>query len=125
MAQADRIITAIPQLLSRGPPSKSASLVRLAHTELIGALAGNVPHAIYVEANSDDLDDRAEHLEKVFEALQASLTIVLSETAQNIPGGALNRGCLDHVFQDLSADAPCLIRHAAEEMREHNNWRAS
>ena len=83
MAQADRIIMAIRQLLSRGRPSKSTSLV------------------------------------------QAYLTVVVSDAAQKIPGGALNRSCLDHVFQDLSADAPCAIRHAAEEMREHENWRAS
>jgi hypothetical protein len=125
MAQAECITTAIRRLLSRGRPSKSTSLVRLAHTELIAALAGNVPHPIYAEANSDDLDGRAEHLEKVFEALHAYLTIVVSDTAQNIPGGTLNRSCLDHVFRDLSADALCVIRHAADEMREHENWRAS
>jgi hypothetical protein len=125
MAQAECITTAIRQLLSRGRPSKSTSLVRLAYTELIAALAGNVPHPIYAEANSDDLDGRAEHLEKVFEALHAYLTIVVSDTAQNIPGGTLDRSCLDHVFRDLSADALCVIRHAADEMREHENWRAS
>jgi hypothetical protein len=125
MAQAESITTAIRELMSGGRPDQSTSPVRLAHTELIAALAGNVPHTIYAEANSDDLDGRAEHLEKVFEALHAYLTIVVSDTAQNIPGGTLNRSCLDHVFRDLSADALCVIRHAADEMREHENWRAS
>ena len=29
------------------------------------------------------------------------------------------------LFEDLSADALVVIRNAAEEMREHENWRAS
>ena len=37
----------------------------------------------------------------------------------------LDRRYLDSLFRDLSADALCVIRNAAEEMREHENWRAS
>jgi hypothetical protein len=46
--------------------AKSTSAVRLAHTELVAALAGNVPHPIYAEVDADDLDGRAEHLENLF-----------------------------------------------------------
>ena len=56
MAQAESITTAIRQLMSRGRPPKSTSPVRQAHTEFVAALAGNVPHPIYAEPNSDDLD---------------------------------------------------------------------
>jgi hypothetical protein len=99
--------------------------VRLAHTEFVAALAGNLPQPIYADVNSEDLDGRADHLEKVFAALLLYLTAIIADTAQNIPSGTLDRRYLDNLFRDLSADALCVIRNAAEEMREHENWRAS
>jgi hypothetical protein len=125
MAQAERISTAIRELMSRGRPAKSTTPVRLAHIEFVTALAGNVPHPIHAEIDSEDLDGRAEHLEKVFAALHVYLTAIIAETAQNIPGGTLNRRYLDNLFRDLSADAVSVIRNAADEMHEHENWRAS
>jgi hypothetical protein len=125
MAQAECIITAIRELMSRGRPPKSTSPVRAAHTELVAALAGNPPNPIYADLDSEDLDGRADHLEKVFAALHVYFTAIISDTAQNIPGATLDRRYLDKLFGDLSADALCTIRNAAEEMREHENWRAS
>jgi len=122
MAQAECITTAIRELMSRGRPPKS---VRLAHTEFVAALAANAPHRIYADVDSEDLDGRADHLEKVFAALHIYFTAIIVDTAQNIPGGALDRRYLDNLFRDLSADALGVIRNAAEEMREHENWRAS
>ena len=95
MAQAECINTGIRELMSRGRPPKSINPVRLAHIELVATLVGNVPHPIY------------------------------ADTAHNIPGGTLDRRSLDNLFRDLSADALAVIRSAAEEMREHENWRAS
>jgi hypothetical protein len=57
-------------------------------------------------------------------ALHVYLAAIIGDTAQNIPGGALDRGYLDNLFQDLSADAVGVTRNAAEEMREDENWRA-
>ncbi len=125
MAQAECITTAIRELMSRGLPPKSASPVRLAHTEFVAALAGNVPRPIYADVDSEDLDGRTEHLEKVFAALHVYFTAIIADIAHNVPSGALDRRYLDNLFQDLSADALCVIRNAAEEMREHENWRAS
>jgi hypothetical protein len=125
MAQAECITTAIRELMSRGRPPKSTSPVRLAHTKFVAALAWNVPHRIYADVDSEDLDGRAEHLERVFGALHVYLTAIIADTAQSIPGGTLDRRYLDNLFEDLSADALCVIRNAAEEMREHENWRAS
>jgi hypothetical protein len=125
MAQAACIITAIRELMSRGRPPKSTSPARLACTEFVAALAANVPHPIYADVDSEDLDGRAYHLEKLFAALHVYLTAVIADTAQNVPGGTLNRRYLDNVFRNLSADAVGVIRNAAEEMREHENWRAS
>jgi hypothetical protein len=125
MAQAECITTAIRELMSRGWLPKSTSPVRLAHVELVAALAGNVPHPIYTDVDSEDLDGRADHLEKVFAALHVYLTAIIADTAHNVPGGTLDRRYLDNLFRDLSADALGVIRNAAEEMREHENWRAS
>jgi hypothetical protein len=125
MAQAECITTAIRELMSRGRPPKSTNAVRLAHVEFVAALAGNVPHPIYADVNSEDLDGRADHLERVFAALHVYFTAIIADTGQNIPGGTLDRRYLDNLFRDLSADALCAIRNAAEEMREHENWRAS
>jgi len=124
MAQATGITTAIRQLMSRGRPPKSTSPVRLAHTEFVAALAGNIPYPIYAEVDADDLDGRADHLEKLFAALHIYLAVIIGDTAQNIPGGTLDRRYLENLFQDLSADAVGVIRNAAEEMREDENWRA-
>jgi hypothetical protein len=125
MVQADCITTAVRRLMSRGRQLKSTSPVRLAHLELVAAFAGNIPHPICAGVNADDLDARADHLEKVFTALRASLAVIIGDTAENIRGGALDRRYLDNLLQDLSADAAGVIRNAAEEMREDENWRAS
>jgi hypothetical protein len=125
MAQAERITTAIRELMSRERPPKSTNPVGTAHTEFVAALAGNVPHPIHSDGDSEDLEGRADHLEKVFAALHVYLTAIIADTAHNIPGGSLDRRYLDNVFQDLSADALGIIRNAAEEMREREIWRAS
>jgi hypothetical protein len=123
MAPAECITTAIRELMSRGRPPKSASPVRLAHMELVAALAENVPHPIYADVDSEDLDDRADHLEKMFAALHVYLTAIIADMAHNVPGGLLDRRYLGNL--DLSTDALRVIRNAADEMREHENWRAS
>ena len=49
---------------------------------------------------------------------------LLFETARTFPK-RLDRRYFDNLLRDLSADALGVIRNAAEEMREHENWRAS
>jgi hypothetical protein len=125
MAQADSITTAIRELMSREELKKSTCPVRTAHTELIAALASNPPRPIYPELDSEDLDARADHLEKVFAALQGYLSAVIDDTAQNIPTGMLDRRYLANLFSDLSGDAVGAIRNTADEMRKYESWRAS
>ncbi len=125
MAQAECITTAIRKLMSPGRLRQSISLVRLAHTELVAALAANMPNPIHADVDSEDLDSRADHLEKVFAALHVYLTAIIADTAQNVPSGALDRRYLDNLFRDLSDDSVSAIRNAAEELREYENWRAS
>src|SRR5689334_4727474 len=121
MAQAECIITAIRELMSRGRRPKSTNPVRLAHTEFVTALAGNAPAPIYADVDSEDLECRADHLEKVFATLHAYFTAIIADTAHNIPGGALDRRYFDNLFRDVSADAVRVILNAAQEMREHEN----
>ena len=111
--------------MSRGRPPKSTNPVRAAHSEFVAALAGNVPHPIHSDAGSEDLEGRADHLERVFAALHVYRTAIIPDMAQTIPGVALDRRYLDNLFQDLSTDALAVIRDAAEEMRDHEIWRAS
>jgi hypothetical protein len=125
MAQAERITTAIRELMSRGRPLKSTSPVRAAHTEFGAALAANAPRPLHSEANSEDLEGRTEHLEKVFAALHVYLTAIIAETAPKVPGSTLDRRYLDGLFQQFSADALGAVRDAAAEMRARENWRAS
>ena len=125
MAQAEGITTATRELMSRGRPDQSISPVLLAHTEFVAALAGNVPHLIYADVDSVDLDGRVDHLEKVFAALRVYLTAIIADTAQNTPGGTLDRRYVDSLFHDLAANVVGVIRNAADEMREHETWRAS
>ena len=103
MAQAECVTTAIRELMSRQSP----------------------PNPIHPDLESDDLEGRADHLEKVFAALQVYFTAIIADTAQHLPGGGLDRRYLDNLFQDVAADALAVIRSAAEDMREHENGRGS
>ena len=72
-----------------------------------------------------DLDGRTNHLEQVFASPHVYVTSIIADTTRHIPGGTLDRRYLDNLFKDLSAHALGVIRNVAEEMREHENWRAS
>jgi hypothetical protein len=124
MAQAETISTAIRELMSRRRAATFTGPVRMADVELIAAL-GNVPHPINADVDSEDLDGRADHLEKVFAALHVYLIAIIADTAQTTPTGTLDRHYLDNLIEALSADAVDVIRNAAEDMRQHENWRAS
>src|SRR5262245_28907293 len=85
MAQAERINTAIRELMSHGRPLKPTSLVRTAHTEFVAALPGNAPRPIRSENDWEALEARADHLQKVFAALHVYLTAIVTEIADKIP----------------------------------------
>jgi hypothetical protein len=125
MAQAESITTATCELMSRGRPPKSTTLVRVAHTELIAAIAANPPRPICVAAESDDLDRRADHLENLLAAVRNHVSAIFADTAENIPGSALDVKYLEGAYADFCSDAVGSIRNAAEKMREHETWGAS
>jgi hypothetical protein len=89
--------------------------VRVAHAEFLAALAAHPPRPIPVDADSVDLQDRADHLSAVFGGLAAYLAIVLDDTAQNASGG-LDLTDAEAILADLASDLTGTIRNAAEEM---------
>ena len=122
MAQAEHITTAIRELMSRGQPLKSTNRVRAAHTEFIAALAGNAPRPI---RSGEALESRADHLQKVFAALQVYVTAIIAEIGEKTPGSALDRQYLDQLLRGVSAEALRVFRDAAAEMRGQEHRRAS
>ena len=125
MAQAECIITAIRELMSRGQPPKSTNPVRAAHAEYVAVLAGNAPHPFHSAFDPADLDDRADHLRKVLAALHVYVAAIAADLAKNISATSVDRLYLDQLFEQFSSDALRVIRNAAAEMRVRQNWRAS
>jgi hypothetical protein len=61
---------------------------------LVAALARNVPHAIYADVDSEDLDGRANHLEEVFASAIERTTWDVARRVGNDRGDiALGRKC--------------------------------
>jgi hypothetical protein len=61
------------------------------------------------------IEDRSDHLGQVFRALSAYLTVVLDDTAQNVPGG-LDLRDAEGLLADLAADLTGTIQRAADSM---------
>jgi hypothetical protein len=116
MAQAEYVSNAIRALVTGANEGLSTTTpVRTAYTEFIAALAGHPPRTIPLDADTIDLEDRADHLNKVFNALSVYLTVILDNTAQNVPGG-LDLPYVEAVLADLASDVTGTIEHAAEDM---------
>jgi hypothetical protein len=86
-----------------------------AHAEFVALLAGHPPCSIPVDADSIDLEHRADHLKEVLSWLAAYLTVVLDDTAQNTPGG-LDLDDAEAILADLASDLSGSIQRAAQEM---------
>jgi hypothetical protein len=97
-------------------PSTSPALA--AHAALVTALSGHPPRAIPLDADALDLDDRADHIGKVFAAFSVYVAVILDDTAQNVPG-TLDLPHVEAILADLAADVTGAIQHAAEDM----GWR--
>jgi hypothetical protein len=124
MAQADCITTAIRELMSRGEPPKSTS-PRATHTDFVAGIAGNPPPPTRSNLKAEDLERRADHLQRVFAALQVCVTALTTDAAQTIPGSTLDRFYLDPLFQQLSAETLSVIQKGAAELRLGGNWSGS
>jgi hypothetical protein len=89
--------------------------VRAAHAKFIAAIAGHPPRPIPIEADALDLEERADHLGKVFAALSVYVTLILDDTAQNVPG-SLDLRDAEGLLADLASDVTGTIQHAADDM---------
>ena len=113
MAQADYVSNAIHALITGAAAKPSTNPIRAAHAEFVTALAGQAPWPIPLFANATDLEDRADHLQKVLDALSVYVTAILDDAAQNVPGG-LDRRPVDALLADLTSEMTGTLRRAAE-----------
>jgi hypothetical protein len=95
--------------------TRSDSPICAAHAEFVAALAGDPPRTIPLDADAIDLEDRANHLGKVFGALSVYVAVILDDTAQNVPG-RLDLPNIEAILADLASDVTGTIQHAADDM---------
>jgi hypothetical protein len=115
MAQANYVNNAFLALITGATAKPSTNPVRATHAEFVAALAGNPPRPIPVDAEAVDLDERADHLKQVLNALSAYLTAILDDTSQNVPGG-LDLRQVQALLSDLTSDMVGSIQLAAASM---------
>jgi hypothetical protein len=99
----------------RATTKRCANPVLSAHAEFVTTLAGHPPRTIPLEPDAIDLEDRAEHLSKVFGALSVYVAVILDDIAQNVPG-RLDLPDVEAHLADLAADVAGIIERAAEDM---------
>jgi hypothetical protein len=114
MAQAEYVSNAVRALITGASAKPSTSRIRAVHAEFVAPRAGHPPGPIPLDADAIDLEDRADHLNKVFTALSLYVTAILDDTAQNIPGG-LDLRHIRALLSDL-ASVTGTIQLAAEGM---------
>src|SRR5260370_12777648 len=115
MAQAEYVTNSIRASITGASAKSSTSPVRAAHAEFAAALAAYPPRPIPVDADAIDLEDRADHLNKVLGALSVYVTVILDDTAQNVPG-RLDLRDVEAILADLASEVTGAIQHAADGM---------
>jgi len=103
------------QVCDRVDAKPSTSPVRAAHAELVAALTEHPPRTIPLDADAIDLEDRADHLDSVLSALSVYVTVILDDTAQNVPGG-LDLPDVEAILADLASEVTGALQHAADGM---------
>jgi hypothetical protein len=115
MAQADYVSSAIRALITGAAAKPSTNGVRSAHAEFVAAVAARPPWPIPIHADPSDLEDRAEHLKSVLDAVSGYLNTILDDSAQNLPGG-LDLRQIDALLQDLASEVSGTLRKAADAL---------
>ena len=114
MAQAEHVTTAIPLCVTDGK-AKASFNSQAAHAKLLSALEGNLPRRIPLDTRSVHLEDRADHLDKVLQAMSVYVAELLDDTAENVPGG-LELRFIKGALSDLASHVRGTIQQAAEDM---------
>jgi len=120
MAQADCVTTAIRALLTGASAKSSTNPVQAAYVESVAAMAGYPLCPIPVDADAIDLEERANHLKQVLNALSAHVTAIVNDTAHNVPGG-LDLRQVDAFLSDFASNMTGTLQHAVERMA----WRVA
>ena len=119
MAQAELVSIAGRARITGGHPKPSTAPVgrpvRTAYAEFLATLGEHPPRPIPMVADSIDLQDRADHLNKIFGGLATYLAVILDDTAQNSPG-RLDLCDAEGILTDLVSDLSGAFQHAAEDM---------
>jgi hypothetical protein len=92
-----------------------ATHVCSAHAQFVAVVAGAPPRAIPLDTDAVDLEDRVDHLSTVLNALSVYLTVILDDTAKNIPG-RVDFGDISAALSDLASDVTGTIQLAADAM---------
>jgi hypothetical protein len=95
--------------------AEKSNPVCAAHAEFVSILAGHPPRLIPLQADALDFEDRADHLNTVLSALSVYVTVILDDTAQNVPG-SLDLRDAEAVLTDLRSDVTGAIQYAADGM---------
>ena len=85
MAQADYVSNAIHALITGAGAKPSTNPVRTAHAEFVVAVAGHPPWPIPLGADASDVEDRADHLKKVLNAVSVYVTVILDDSRAERP----------------------------------------
>jgi hypothetical protein len=118
MAKASYVTTAIRPTSRpvRPVPAPDFFSVENKHIRFFLALRAEKPRRITNGyADSTELEDRAEHLERVLKLVTDYVGFILEDTADNAPCGAIDRKYLTGLLSDTAADVAGGIRSAAHE----------
>jgi hypothetical protein len=101
LAQTKCVPSAIREPVTGASPKPSTNPAGVAYARFIADLEGHSPRPIPPFPHVLDLQDRADHLDKVLTALSVYLTAILDDTAHNVPGG-LDRRQIDALLSRIS-----------------------
>jgi hypothetical protein len=73
-------------------------------------------------ADAADLENRADHLKKMLDAVSVYVTVILDDAAQNVPGG-LDLDYANALLADLESEASGALRRAADQTAEDTTGR--
>ncbi len=110
------IITTLERIDAR-LRAKLAPTIRTAFSDLLVALADNHPVNIIGEADSADMEERAEHVQGLLTAVETYLTAVLADAKHRTSGIKFDVN-VTGILSDTRGDLVGTFKIAAEQMRE-------
>lgn len=113
MAQAESVSNAIRALIPGANTNPALYPVRLTHAQFVTSVAKQPPRPLPLFADASDLRNRADHLRAVLDAVSAYVSVVLGDTARNVPGG-LELQSVHALLRGLSSEVADSIERAAD-----------